>query len=125
MLGLVNARRAEVGAPPLRLCATLMTSAQRHSDDQAAHATMSHTGSDGSNMVQRAVAAGYVGWTAMAENVAAGQPTVDSVVGAWMGSSGHRANLLGSAYTDVGFGRAASGAGTLYWTQVFGRSGAC
>ena len=61
-----------VGAAPLTFCANLMTAAQRHSEDQAAHSTMSHTGSNGSTMVQRAEAAGYRGWTSLAENVAAG-----------------------------------------------------
>ncbi len=125
MLTRINAERSSVGAAPVRLCATLMTAAQRHSEDQASHSTMSHTGSNGSTMTQRAEAAGYVGWNAMGENVAAGYPSVAAVMGGWMGSSGHRANLLSTSYEHVGVGRAASGSGALYWTQVFGRRGSC
>ena len=61
----------------------------------------------------------------MGENVAAGYPSVVAVMGGWMGSSGHRANLLSTSYEHVGVGRAASGSGALYWTQVFGRRGSC
>jgi uncharacterized protein YkwD len=125
MLSDINAERAAVGAAPLRLCATLTTAAQRHSEDQAATSRMSHTGSNGSTMSQRAGAAGYVGWNALAENVAAGYPSVASVMDGWMGSAGHRTNLLSGTYEHVGVGRAASGNGTLYWTQVFGRGGSC
>ncbi len=125
MLASINGHRAAVGAAPLQLCATLITAAQRHSEDQAATSRMSHTGSNGSTLSQRANAAGYLGWNALAENVAAGYPSVSSVMGGWMGSSGHRANLLSGSYEHVGVGRAASANGTLYWTQVFGRRGSC
>ncbi len=125
MVARVNVERANVGVAPLQACPTLMTAAQRHSDDQAASGRMSHTGSNGSTMSQRVQAAGYTGWTALAENVAAGQPSVTSVVDAWMNSGGHRANLLSATYKHIGVGRAAGASGTLYWTQNFGRSGAC
>lgn len=125
MLVRVNAERANAGVAALQLCGNLGTAAQRHSEDQAARSVMSHTGSNGSTMAQRVQAAGYIGWNALAENVAAGQPSVDSVVSAWVGSAGHRANLLSATYVHVGFGRATSGSGTPYWTQNFGRGGSC
>lgn len=125
MLGRINAERSAAGAAPLSLCSTLMTAAQRHSEDQAAHSTMSHVGSNGSTMSQRVQSAGYLGWSSLGENVAAGYPSVTSVMGGWMGSTGHRANLLSTSFQHVGVGRAASGSGTLYWTQNFGRSGSC
>jgi uncharacterized protein YkwD len=86
---------------------------------------MSHVGSNGSTMTQRVQGAGYVGWTSLGENVAAGYPTVTAVMSGWMGSTGHRANLLSTSYQHVGVGRAPSGSGALYWTQNFGRSGSC
>ncbi len=86
---------------------------------------MSHVGSDGSTFDQRITQAGYLGWTAIAENVAMGYGTVQAVMDGWMGSSGHRANILNAAYTDVGFGQALDSGGVNYWTQDFGRSGAC
>lgn len=50
------------------------------------------------------------------ENIAYGQQTPQAVVNAWMNSSGHRANILSSAYTQIGVGFYASG---YYWTQMF------
>lgn len=125
MLSSINARRADAGVAPVQLCGSLMRAAQAHSEDQAVRATMSHTGSDGSSMVQRAERAGYRGWNNLAENVAAGQPDVGSVMGAWMNSSGHRANILGAAYQHVGLGTANAANGTPYWTQDFGKNGSC
>ena len=125
MLTRINAERSSAGVSPLTFCANLMTAAQRHSEDQAARSTMSHTGSNGSTMTQRVQGAGYVGWTSLGENVAAGYPTVTAVMSGWMGSTGHRANLLSASFQHVGVGRAPSGSGALYWTQNFGRSGSC
>ena len=125
MLARINAERSTAGAGALQLCARLTTAAQAHSGDQAATNTMSHTGSNGSTMSQRIEAAGYTGWSALAENVAMGYPSVSSVMDGWMNSPGHRANLLSASYLHVGLGRAASASGTLYWTQDFGRGGAC
>ena len=76
-------------------------------------------------MVQRAVGAGYVGWRALSENVAAGQPDVGRVMSAWMGSTGHRANVLSRSVEHLGVGMARSASGTPYWTQVYGAAGRC
>ncbi len=125
MIARINSERAAVGASPLAMCNALRTAAQNHSADQAAHNTMTHTGSDGSTLDTRATRAGYTGWTALGENVAYGYGTVDSVMTGWMNSPGHRANLLNSGFTHVGLGQAAASAGALYWTQDFGRTGRC
>ena len=125
MLARINAERSAVGAAPLTPCGTLTWAAQGHSLDQAAHGTMTHTGSDGSTLRTRAERAGYTGWTALGENVAYGYPTVDAVMNGWMNSTGHRENLLNSSFTSVGLGQAAGSGGTPYWTQDFGRSGRC
>ena len=50
------------------------------------------------------------------ENIAYGQRTPQAVVNAWMNSSGHRANILSSSYTQIGVGYVANG---HYWTQMF------
>src|SRR5262245_5788290 len=72
MLSRINAERAAVGAGPLSTCGTLRRAAQGHSLDQAAHSSMTHTGSDGSTLKQRAERSGYTGWTSLGENVAYG-----------------------------------------------------
>lgn len=51
-----------------------------------------------------------------AENIAKGQNSPQSVVNAWMNSSGHRANILNPSFTKIGVGYVKSG---NYWTQMF------
>lgn len=125
MLASVNAERARVGAAPLSLCNALSRAAQAHSADQAATSNMTHTGSDGSTLGTRADRAGYRNWTTLGENVAYGYSNPTAVMTGWMNSPGHKANILNTSYTHVGFGRADSGSGVPYWTQDFGRSGTC
>lgn len=50
------------------------------------------------------------------ENIAKGQQTPQAVVNSWMNSSGHRANILNSSYTQIGVGYVSGG---NYWTQMF------
>ena len=50
------------------------------------------------------------------ENIAYGYKTPQAVVDGWMNSSGHRANILNSSYTQIGVGYVANG---NYWTQMF------
>jgi uncharacterized protein YkwD len=119
---LVNAERARAGLNPVAWDERMWSAARAHSDDQAAHQTMSHTGSDGSDMVMRIERTGFR-WSRLAENVAAGQTTAESVVAAWMGSSGHRANILNPQLTVVGAGLGISVTSTNYWTLDLGTPG--
>jgi uncharacterized protein YkwD len=93
-----------------------------HSDDMVAANFFSHTGSDGRSAGQRMTAAGYV-WRTWGENIAAGQPTVASVVAGWMNSPGHCANLMNANFRDIGVACVAGSSGNpyrTYWTQNFG-----
>ena len=125
MIVSVNAHRSASGLASLARCGALERAAQAHSEDQAATSTMTHTGSDGSNLRTRVERNGYAGWRGIAENVAAGQPDIATVMDSWMNSPGHRANLLNGSYTHVGVGRASDGNGANYWTQAFGFNGSC
>lgn len=116
VVDLVNAERAKAGCKALSIDDKLMTAAQRHSQDQADHQNMSHTGSDGSNAGTRLDRVGYT-WRTYGENVAWNQKTPAAVMDAWMNSSGHRANILNCAFTEIGVGIASSNG--PYWTQVF------
>ncbi|KAG7401886.1 hypothetical protein PHYBOEH_009466 [Phytophthora boehmeriae] len=121
MLNAVNKERTAQGLSKLCMNKKLQTAAQRHTTDMATKNYMSHTGSDGSSVSTRITAVGYK-WSAVAENVAAGQTTVDAVMKAWMSSSGHKTNILNSKYTMFGCGYAYSSSSTYkhYWTQDFG-----
>ncbi|MEU7917149.1 CAP domain-containing protein [Micromonospora zamorensis] len=116
VVNLVNAERAKAGCKALSIDDKLMTAAQKHSQDQADHQKMSHTGSDGSNAGTRLDRVGYT-WRTYGENVAWNQKTPAAVMDAWMNSSGHRANILNCAFTEIGVGIASSNG--PYWTQVF------
>ncbi|WP_189043159.1 CAP domain-containing protein [Micromonospora sonchi] len=116
ILGLVNAERAKAGCGALSIDEQLMTVAQRHSQDQADHRNMSHTGSDGSDPGERIDRVGY-SWRTYGENVAWNQQSPAAVMDAWMNSSGHRANILNCSFTEIGIGVASSNG--PYWTQVF------
>lgn len=63
---------------------------------------------------------GFKGYSFKGENIAMGQRTEEEVLKSWMNSRGHRANILNSRYTHVGFGCARTQSGTLYWCACFG-----
>lgn len=119
MLANLNAQRSKDGLAPMSMCSSLTRAAQNQSDAQAAQNRMFH-----SDLKTNAEAAGYRGWRLLAENVAAGQRSVDEVMTSWMNSSGHRANILGGS-EHVGFGQATGSGGTIFWTQSFGAGGSC
>ncbi|TDG13462.1 hypothetical protein E2F43_07945 [Seongchinamella unica] len=109
-------------APPLAWNCKLETAARAHSADMANNNFFSHTGSDGSDLGNRATAAGY-NWSALGENIAAGYSSVGTVLQGWIDSDGHCANLMNPSFDEMGTARyynASSDYGT-YWTQVFGR----
>ncbi|ATZ22551.1 Cysteine-rich secretory protein family protein [Streptomyces lavendulae subsp. lavendulae] len=116
VVALVNKERAAVGCPAVTVNGELTKAAQDHSADMAAHATMSHTGSDGSDPGQRITAAGYT-WRTYGENVAYGYPTPAKVMEGWMNSPGHKRNILDCSFKEIGVGLAQPG---QYWTQDFG-----
>jgi uncharacterized protein YkwD len=116
-IAITNQERANAGLAPLSANGSLNTAAAVHSADQAARNQMTHTGSNGSNAGDRIRAAGYQPST-WGENVAAGYSSASSVVAGWMGSSGHRANILNPAFTQIGVASATSADGTRYWTMV-------
>ncbi|KAH7469025.1 uncharacterized protein KRP23_10465 [Phytophthora ramorum] len=123
MLGRINSVRAENGLGALTIDYRLVKAALLHSQDQASHCVMTHTGTTIPNFGDRIKAQGYTYGTA-AENVAAGQATVADVMNSWLNSPGHRANILNKNVVQVGFALATNGGCSdyrTYWTQDFGR----
>ena len=108
--------------PPLTLNGTISRASDAYAVDMATYNYFSHTGRDGSDPGNRLTAAGY-GWSAWAENIAAGQQTATDVVNGWFGSAGHCKNYMRSAVTQVGFGMAQnpSSAYKIYWVSDLGR----
>jgi uncharacterized protein YkwD len=118
---LVNQERQIMGLPALDVDLRLAAAAQTHADDMALNDFMSHTGTDGSDPADRALTEDYV-YSSIGENVAAGFATAEDVVAAWMASPGHRANILGADFEQLGVGYSYAD-GTQYehyWSQSFG-----
>ena len=116
---LVNDERAVQGLPELAWNDLLFDAARGHSVDMAAHDTLSHTGSDGRQLSDRISTAGYE-FRASAENVAYNYADPSAVMAGWMGSPGHRGNILNENLCELGVGLAYSDTNEPYWTQNFG-----
>jgi uncharacterized protein YkwD len=121
VLDLTNAQRQQAGLGPLSLSTQLSEAAQKYSQVLASSGCFEHTCGPVPNFVDRIGQSGYSGWTSLGENIAAGYPTPEAVVGGWMASPGHRENILSPSYSEVGIGLV-SGIGQLgtYWTEEFG-----
>ena len=121
VLELTNAERQKAGLAPLSPNAQLTNAAQTYSQVLATSGCFQHTCGPVPNFAERDGQAGYMDWTSIGENIAAGYPTPEAVVAGWMASPGHRANILSPNFTEIGVGLVSSGGkyGT-YWAQEFG-----
>jgi uncharacterized protein YkwD len=120
VIDLINAERVNTGLSALSPQGQLGSAAQLHSVDMACNNYFSHTGLDGSNSGERAQRQGYSS-SYVGENIAAGYSSPESVVQGWMNSPGHKANILGADYTEIGVGYAFGDNSDYgaYWTAVF------
>ena len=112
VLGRVNAERKAAGLPALRLNAALTKVAQAHACDNAARGSTAHVGSDGADIGDR-LRRGGIQLRVAAENTAIGMDSADRAMTMWMGSKGHRANILNPQVTQLGLG-VADGARTAW-----------
>jgi uncharacterized protein YkwD len=112
---LTNLERAAAGCGALHVDPRLTAAAQGHSADMANRGYFSHTTPEGATPWDRAESAGYP--NPSAENIAMGYRTAAAVVAGWMGSAGHRANIVNCASHAIGVGYDSPG---FYWTQLFG-----
>jgi uncharacterized protein YkwD len=115
---LTNDERRQAGCPALAVDGQLVTASLRQSNYMARTRLFSHVWRDGSTFVDRSEAAGYQ--QPAGENIAWGYRTAPDVVNAWMGSPGHRKNILNCKAKSFGAGVAFAADGTPYYTQVFG-----
>ena len=120
---LINAQRQRQGLRPLVYNPQLDRMAKIQAENMARFQKMAHTIPEASlpTLGARARYVGYV-YGRIAENVALGYPTAETVVEGWMNSSGHRRNILDRDVVETGIGIARSSAGGLYYCQVFGRA---
>ncbi|HEY9367675.1 sigma-70 family RNA polymerase sigma factor [Streptomyces sp.] len=116
---IVNLRRSEAGCGPLRTDPRLVEAARAHARDMVARGYFDHASPDGRNVDARIGAAGYP-WSLVGENLAAGRTDPGAVVGDWMGSDGHRRNLLDCRYRDTGVAAVPGPDGTV-WVQTLAK----
>lgn len=113
---LVNEERKAQGLSELVLDETLCKAASVRAKESAT--SFSHTRPDGTPF--STVLKEYnVSYRRSGENIAYGQKSPAEVMKAWMNSSGHRANILGSSFTNIGIGCYIAPNGTIYWSQLF------
>jgi LysM repeat protein len=113
LINTVNQLRAANGLAPYQMNSALIISAQAHSEYQASIGTWSHSGANGSDEAQRAIAAGYGGGASIKCDEAVALTyhyNVTKVVyDMWQASPLHLSILLNQQYKDVGGGVAVSG----------------
>ena len=112
VITLVNEERAAEGLDPLTKNSSLTSSANVRSPEIVVCWNASHTRPDGSAWYTAPPGA------QMAENMAKGQASASSVVSAWMGSPGHRTNIMNADYTKIGVSCYLYD-GVYYWVQHF------
>jgi hypothetical protein len=124
VIRLVNQERISRGLHPLRRNSSLTNAARAHNQDMIANNFLDHTGSDGSTPSQRACDYGYAPYSwgdcYVGENIAGGYSTPADVFNGWMGSSGHRDNMLNPKYREIGVGHSTGGSWGNYWTMALG-----
>jgi len=123
VLDLTNAERINAGLQPLVLNPQLAEAAQTYSQVLATTGCFEHDCGDVPDYGDRIKLAGYSGWSALGENIAAGYQTPEAVVAGWMASPAHRANILSDKYTEMGVGLVSQVRDQygIYWAQEFGR----
>lgn len=116
MLGYINTARADNNLAPLTLDTALCNGAYLKSKDMAENNYFSHTSPTYGSPFAMMKNLGVTYWAA-AENIAK-NTSVKGAHNAFMNSTGHRQNILGSGYHKVGLGFYQEG-NYLYVTQWF------
>jgi uncharacterized protein YkwD len=122
IVDLTNLERTREGLSTLRMEPRLSRAAQLQAEQMARTGRLDHVLADAQypRPEDRLAAAGYP-WQAYAENLAFGYSDARTAVEGWMNSPGHRANIVGTAYTEIGAGHAFDASGRPYYAEVFGR----
>lgn len=103
LLSSTNSQRGSHGAGALTLNDKLNAAAQAKANDMVARNYWSHNTPDGQEPWVFIDAQGYA-YTKAGENLAYGFATSDATVIGWMNSPSHKANLIDTTFSEVGFG---------------------
>lgn len=107
LLSSTNSKRQANGRASLGLDSRLNSAAQAKANDMVNRDYWSHVTPDGQQPWVFITNAGYQ-YLSAGENLAYGFMTSTGTVNGWMNSPSHKANLLSSTFTEVGFGIANS-----------------
>lgn len=102
LLVLLNSKRQESNLSVLNLNPELSAAALNKANDMIAKSYWAHSAPDGRSPWDFIKESGYV-YVYAGENLARGFNTSADVTNAWIASPAHKANMLSSNYTDVGF----------------------
>lgn len=119
---LTNTERAKYNVAPLSRNTVLDAAAQMKAEHMAAEEYFAHDSPGGLTPWYWFEQAGYV-YAHAGENLAVHFQDSDEVVKAWMNSPTHKANVVGSQYTEIGIGTAKGrykGYDTVFVVQLFG-----
>ena len=118
-VALTSRYRAENGLGPVTLDARMSRAAAAQALEMARHDALSHSIGWGNALPARLAAVDY-DWEVTAENIGMGYRTLQAAFDGWVGSAGHRANLLKPGVTQVGFGAAEAPASRsrFYWAMI-------
>jgi uncharacterized YkwD family protein/spore coat assembly protein SafA len=111
----VNSERSKAGLAPLKENWELSRVAQYKAEDMTDKHYFSHqspTYGSPFNMMSNF----GIKYSSAGENIAQGQRSASEVMTAWLNSSGHRANIMSSSYTQIGVGYDKR---TNTWVQMF------
>jgi uncharacterized protein YkwD len=101
----LNTLRRSRGLVPLRLSPALSAAAEGHTRSMATYGFFAHESRDGRTVMQRVRPYyGRIGGWSVGENLlwASGSLTSAKALEMWMGSPGHRRNMLTATWQDVG-----------------------
>ena len=120
MLDGINALRAAAGAQQIKMSSSLNAAAETHSRDMSSQNRPWHFGSDGTNPLERASRAGYVG-RLIGENISETFETELQTLSAWMQAPETRQVILDPRATDMGFAWFQEPSGKIWWTLKIGQ----
>jgi uncharacterized protein YkwD len=124
LVALTNQARASAGLPALRVDSALVAIARWRSKDMSVRNYFSHDipNPPGGNVFAEMDRRGYcyhvagenIGW-----NNASDSTATSKIQALFMGSPGHRANILGKSWDHIGVGAYKDASGKHYWTVLF------
>ncbi|MET8829269.1 CAP domain-containing protein [Streptomyces sp. NPDC004610] len=120
-LGLVNAARAQAGAPPVALDVRLSSAARAHAAAMASAGRLGVEGGDGVAVYQRVIGAGFA-YVTIGEHLVSGPRTPGEFVTYLQRGEQPRRTLYDAVFTHAGLGYATERrSGDMYWTALWAR----